>query len=57
MPLSKGHSKAVVAKNIREMEASGHSHETAVAAALHMADESKKSEHHHKMAMNQEKKR
>lgn len=34
MPLTKGSSRAVISKNIREMIASGHPHKQAVAAAL-----------------------
>ena len=41
MPLEQGRSRAVVGRNIREMEASGHPRRQAVAAALHTADESK----------------
>ena len=37
MPLHKGKSKEVISENIREMEASGHPHDQAVAAALHNA--------------------
>ena len=40
MPLKRGSSRKVVASNIREMEASGHPHNVAVAAALHTADKS-----------------
>lgn len=42
MPLKPGKSKAVIARNIREMQASGHDHDQAVAAALHMAGYGKK---------------
>ena len=38
MPLKSGSSKKVISKNIQEMEASGHPHNVAVAAALHNAD-------------------
>lgn len=38
MPLKKGSSKATISQNIREMQASGHSHEQAVAAALSNAN-------------------
>lgn len=38
MPLHKGSSRATISNNIREMEASGHPHRQAVAAALHEAD-------------------
>ncbi len=38
MPLKGGKSKEVISNNIREMEASGHPHDQAVAAALHNAD-------------------
>jgi len=38
MPLSKGKSKKIISKNIREMENSGHSHAQSVAAALHTAN-------------------
>ena len=37
MPLVKGKSKAVISKNIKEMEEAGHSHAQSVAAALHTA--------------------
>jgi hypothetical protein len=37
MPLAKGTSRATISRNIREMEASGHSHKQSVAAALHTA--------------------
>lgn len=37
MPLEKGTSKAVISRNIREMEKAGHPHNQAVAAALHTA--------------------
>lgn len=40
MPLKSGKSKAVISENIREMQASGHPHNQAVAAALHNADKS-----------------
>lgn len=42
MPLSKGKSRNIISKNIREMEESGHPHRQAVAAALHEADEYRK---------------
>jgi hypothetical protein len=38
MPLAKGKSKAVISKNIREMEEAGHPHNQSVAAALHTAN-------------------
>lgn len=47
MPLEAGSSKAVISHNIEEMQASGHSHEVSVAAALHNAD---KEHHERKMA-------
>ena len=37
MPLKKGSSRKTIGNNIREMEASGHSHAQAVAAALSTA--------------------
>lgn len=40
MPLEKGKSKKVIGKNIAEMEASGHPHAQAVAAALSTARKS-----------------
>ena len=42
MPLKKGKSKKVISENIREMQASGHPHRQAVAAALHTAHPRKK---------------
>lgn len=42
MPLSKGSSKEVVSRNIREMRASGHPIRQAIAAALRMAGKPKK---------------
>lgn len=44
MPLKPGSSKKVVGENIEEMQASGHPHDQAVAAALHNADPKKMSE-------------
>lgn len=41
MPLHEGKSKKVIGENISEMEASGHPHDQAVAAALHNADKNK----------------
>lgn len=38
MPLKKGSSKKTIGTNIEEMQASGHPHDQAVAAALHNAD-------------------
>lgn len=38
MPLAHGKSEKVISENIREMEASGHSHAQSVAAAMHEAD-------------------
>ena len=38
MPLKSGKSQKVIGHNIHEMEASGHPHKQAVAAALHNAD-------------------
>lgn len=40
MPLEKGNSRAVIGRNIHEMQNSGHPHAQAVAAALHTADQS-----------------
>lgn len=40
-PLRKGKSRKIVAQNIREMEANGHPHDQAVAAALQQARTSK----------------
>jgi hypothetical protein len=40
MPLEPGSSPEVVSQNIREMQASGHPHNVAVAASLHNADKS-----------------
>lgn len=40
MPLSKGTSKAVIGKNIKEMENSGHKKSQSIAAALNEARES-----------------
>jgi len=37
MPLHEGKSKKVISENIKEMQASGHPHDQAVAAALHNA--------------------
>jgi hypothetical protein len=37
MPLEKGKSRKVIAKNIKEMQASGHPHDQAVAASLNQA--------------------
>jgi hypothetical protein len=41
MPLRKGSSKAVIAKNIRELKRGGAPHKQAVAAAMRMAGKSK----------------
>jgi len=38
MPLHPGKSQKVISDNIEEMQASGHPHNQAVAAALHNAD-------------------
>lgn len=40
MPIEKGSSRSVISHNISEMEASGHPHNQAVAAALHEAKDS-----------------
>ena len=40
MPLSKGKSKAVIGKNIKEMEAAGHPKAQAIAASLNEARKS-----------------
>lgn len=37
MPLSKGHSKATLSKNVKEMMGAGHSQKQAIAAALNVA--------------------
>ena len=42
MPLTKGHSQAIIRKNIREMVKAGHPHKQAVAAAMRQAREGKK---------------
>lgn len=42
MPLKKGASKAVISHNVREMLASGHPHDQAVAAALNTAEKVRK---------------
>ena len=42
MPLARGSSRATISSNISEMEASGHPHDQAVAAALHTAREAKR---------------
>ena len=42
MPLKKGSSRATIKRNIEEMEASGHPHNQAVAAALHTANYKRK---------------
>jgi hypothetical protein len=40
MPLSKGKSKSVIGKNIKEMESSGHKKSQAIAASLNEARKS-----------------
>lgn len=40
MPLSKGKSKKIIGKNIKEMEASGHPRKQAIAASLNEARKS-----------------
>lgn len=42
MPLEHGSSEEAIGHNISEMEAAGHPHDQAVAAALNEADEAKK---------------
>lgn len=42
MPLQQGNSRAVISKNISEMEHSGHPHDQAIAAALSNARRGKK---------------
>ena len=42
MPLEKGNSREIIGRNISEMEASGHPHNQAVAAALNNAGKSRK---------------
>lgn len=42
MPLKKGKSRETISNNIEEMEASGHPHDQAVAAALNTAGKSRK---------------
>lgn len=42
MPLHKGHDKAVISKNIREMVKAGHPQKQAVAAAMRQAGVPKK---------------
>lgn len=42
MPLKKGASQKVISQNIREMQKAGHSHSQSVAAAMRMANQSKK---------------
>lgn len=42
MPLKSGKSKEVIAENIKELIAAGHSHEQAIAIALHTAHGEKK---------------
>jgi hypothetical protein len=41
MPLKKGSSKEIISENIREMIKAGHPQKQAIAAALHMARQSK----------------
>jgi hypothetical protein len=48
MPLSKGKSRSVISKNIREMVAAGHPQRQAVAAALHTANPKGKAKSHGK---------
>ena len=42
MPLKKGKSQATIRRNIKEMEAAGHPHKQAVAAAMNTAYGKKK---------------
>lgn len=51
MPLRKGKSRKVISSNIREMEASGHPHKQAVAAALSQARKSKRSKRSYRRSM------
>ena len=44
MPLSKGHSQAVLSQNIKEMMDAGHPRRQAIAAAMSMAKKSKMSD-------------
>ena len=44
MPLAKGSSQKVIGSNIREMQAAGHPHNQAVAAALNTAGYKRKTE-------------
>ncbi len=56
MPLHPGKSKAVIGHNIKEMEASGHSHDQSVAASLHNADkyaDGGEVDHDHEAVMDQ----
>lgn len=45
MPLHPGKSKQIISTNIKEMEATGHKPDQAVAAALHNAYDKAKSQH------------